>query len=215
MVSSSVRFGYNNPMNIHTPYCVGLTGTIASGKSTVANLFYEQGIAVFCADKIAKDLTLPGCPALDAIVHYFGPEALTHAGELNRRYLRHRMIHHPDEKQWLETLLHPQIRTALLTAIQTASGPYTMVDIPLLYDRTLYPFLTRVLCVTATHAQQIERLIKRDQCSPQEAEALLSLQRAADKSKQNIDDTIHNDTTINALKNQVVELHQQYLKYFT
>ena len=99
-------------------YCVGLTGRIASGKSTAAAYFKSVGIDIISADVLAKALTLNGQPAFDEIKHHFGASILTEQGELNRRALRHRIISDAHERLWLEKCLHPRIPQAITSAIE-------------------------------------------------------------------------------------------------
>lgn len=194
-------------------YCIGLTGTIASGKSTVAAQFATRGIDVINADHIAKALVNRGEPALAHIVDHFGPSVLTNQGELNRRHLRELIVHHAEERRWLEDLLHPLIRKQIQQDIGRCQSPYCVIEIPLLTDKSLYPYLNRVLLVTANREQQITRVMARDHCSREQACALLDTTRADDDKRRAIaDDVLVNDGTVVKLDGAVEVLHARYLK---
>lgn len=194
-------------------YCVGLTGNIASGKSTVATYFANLGIDVISADKIAKQLTTNTQPAFQGIVNHFGKTALTSTGELDRRYLRQFIFKNPTERLWLEKYLHPLIRKQIEIEIQVATSPYCLIEIPLLTDRTLYPYLNRVLLVEAETEQQITRLTARDNCSKEDTLAILGTQ--ADKHTLHglADDILTNTGSLVELQKKVSQLHKQYLGY--
>ena len=194
-------------------YCVGLTGTIASGKSTVAALFEKLGIEVINADHIAKALVNRGEPALQQIVNYFGQAVLTVDGDLNRRLLRDLIVNDVKGRLWLEALLHPFIRKQIQQDIGLCKGPYCVIEIPLLIDRTDYPYLNRVLLVTADSEQQIARLMTRDHCSREDACAMLETTRADEHKRQAIaDDVLVNDGTVDGLQDKVAVLYARYLQ---
>jgi len=192
-------------------YCVGLTGTIASGKSTAAAFFKSQGIPVLNADDIARQLTAKNSPALADIIEHFGEKIVTTEGELDRRQLRQWILAHPMDKQWLEDLLHPLIRQHIELSITELTGPYCVVEIPLLSDRKSYPYLNRVLLITAEPQQQIARLVKRDHCSESEAMAWLSHQEHNNNRAELADDIMVNTGSLDELHSKLNALHQRYL----
>jgi dephospho-CoA kinase len=192
-------------------YCVGLTGNIASGKSTVAGLFAQRRIDVISADQISRQLTQQGKPAYQAILAYFGKEILLPQGELNRALLRERITTDPAARQWLEQLLHPLIRAGILSAVDACHSPYCIIEIPLLTDKRHYPYLQRILLVTASEAVQIERVMQRDHCSRAQAQAMLALQPNNALRLTLYDDQIINDAGLDALEDAVELLHKQYL----
>jgi len=194
------------------PYTVGLTGTIASGKSSALHFFESQGIDVVCADAIAKQLTQKGHPALDTIAAHFGPSILTDNGELDRKVLKACIIQSPIERRWLENYLHPQIRSQIEQEIQKASSSYVMVDIPLLTDRAHFPYLNRVLLLEIDEHLQLERLMARDHCSQARAEQMIALQPSITLRRALADDIIQNNDSLDALKQKLQALHERYLK---
>lgn len=119
-------------------YIVALTGGIGSGKSTVANAFADLGINVIDADIIARQVVEPGAPALHAIADHFGANMIAADGTLQRRALRERIFANPEEKNWLNALLHPLIQQETQHQIQRATSPYVLWVVPLLVENSLY-----------------------------------------------------------------------------
>jgi dephospho-CoA kinase len=194
-------------------YCVGLTGTIASGKSTVAAGFKNLGIDVISADQISRELTAKNQPALQKIVAYFGDEVLTSNGELNRRYLRQLIFDQTDHRQWLEKLLHPLIRKQIQHDIHRCSTPYCLIEIPLLFNKKQYSYLNRILLVLTAQDQQMLRLLARDNCSKQQALAILATQAKEETLRNLADDVLFNNGTIEKLNTEILALHEQYLQF--
>lgn len=194
-------------------YCVGLTGNIASGKSSVIQYFKELGVAVIVADEIARQVTLPGQPALLQIKEHFGDEILDEHGRLHRSALRDIIFRNSLERKWLEQLLHPLIRQAIRAQIAALSNtPYCIIEIPLLLNRTDYPYLKRVLLVTADREIQIARVMTRDHCTRLQAEAILAVQPDEQTRLLLADDVILNNGSLKQLREQVINLHACYLK---
>jgi dephospho-CoA kinase len=192
-------------------YCVGLTGTIASGKSTAAHYFSSQGIDVFSADIYAKALCEPGEPAFDEIKQYFGNSVVTKTGILNRQAIRKRILANTIDKAWLEACLHPRIRRCIELGIKTVQTAYCVIEIPLLTERKNYPYLNRVLLIEATTDTQIERLMARDHCSHKEALSFLAIQPYQVTHRNVADDILMNQGTTIDFKRQLASLHQKYL----
>ncbi|MBL7479291.1 dephospho-CoA kinase [Legionella bononiensis] len=193
-------------------YSIGLTGNIASGKTTVAQIFSDLGIEVLSADQISRELTAKNTVAYYEIVKHFGPKTLLENDDLDRRHLRELIFTHPEERLWLENLLHPLIRQQLEQKIKMCTSPYCVVEIPLLLDKKHYPYLNRILVVTAPLELQIARVMERDHCTQQQALAILSTQPELNERLKIADDVIINDSGYEQLKEAVIELHSKYLK---
>ncbi|EHL29059.1 dephospho-CoA kinase [Legionella drancourtii] len=193
-------------------YCVGLTGGIASGKSTVAELFSELGIQVIYADKISKALTAKDQEAYMQIVTHYGTEILTDDGTLNRRKLRSIIFSDAKERFWLEQLLHPLIRQKIKEQVDSSITPYCIVEIPLLIDKEKYPYINRILLVNAPIETQIARVIQRDQCTREQALAILAAQPGLNLRLKEADDVLMNNLGFNELKIAVNDLHHNYLQ---
>lgn len=194
-------------------FCIGLTGSVASGKSTVARLFQSKGIDIINADLIAKALVEPNEPAFKEIIEHFGKTILTDDGELNRRLLRELIMQQPTDRAWLENCLHPLIRQQIEQEIQQCNSPYCIIEIPLLTDKSAYPYLNRILLVTADSEKQIARLIERDNSSKEHAHALFTTSHSHENKRHALaDDYLINNGTICELKEKVAQLHYDYIR---
>ena len=189
---------------------IGLTGGIASGKSTVATLFAELGVPVIDTDVIARDVVKPGQPALQRIVEAFGPDVLNADGTLDRERMRARVFRDPDERRRLESILHPAILQEMERRSEAAGGLYQVLAIPLLVETGLANRVDRVLVVDTSEATQIERLRARDGSGEQEARAMLAAQATRAQRLARADDLIVNDGDRTALSAQVERLHDRY-----
>jgi len=196
-------------------YAIGLTGTIASGKSTAAAFFERHAIDVISADDIARNLTEYGEPALTSIVSHFGQAILKKNGELDRKALRQKIIRHPAERRWLEAYLHPQIRARIENALCEATSPYTIVEIPLLVNREHYAYLKRVLLLEIEPSLQLKRLIARDQCTHDDAVAMVNMQPREELRRALADDVVCNDGNPEHLEEALMGLHLNYLTQAT
>lgn len=196
----------------HTLYKVVLTGGIASGKSVVAHLFSSYGIDVFEADKVARELVQPGGEHLAKITEHFGSTILNDKGELNREKLREIIFENPQERAWMNQLLHPPIRERLLQLAQQTQAPYCLWVIPLLAE-TAFPYpAQRVLVLDCSREEQLSRLQARDKINRTEAERMINAQVDRETRLLIADDVITNHGTRNELTKQVERLHQQYLR---
>ncbi|MGQ3892254.1 dephospho-CoA kinase [Legionella sp. CNM-4043-24] len=192
-------------------FSVGLTGNLASGKSTAIKCFESLGIPVVSADVIARDLTAPGQPALAAIQQHLGDACILDSGQLNRAAVRELIFTEPRQRIWLEGLLHPLIKDEIKRQIQNSQGPYCVVEIPLLKDRQSYPYLNRILVILAEKEQQIARVMARDHCSKEQAQAILATQPDDQARRELADDLIINRGSIRQLEQQIKILHTNYL----
>ena len=190
---------------------IGLTGGIGSGKSTVAQLFAERGVPIVDADVIAREITQPNTPAWTKIIHYFGKTILLENNALDRTKLRHLIFNDPDQRLWLENLLHPLIRKEIEQRINEMTAPYCIAVIPLLIEVKPYAFINRILVVDVPHALQIERVAIRDKSEKSHIDAILKTQISRQQRLAHADDIITNDGTLTDLIPQVETLHQRYL----
>jgi dephospho-CoA kinase len=193
-------------------YRVALTGGIASGKSTVADLFAELGVPVIDTDLIAREVVEPGRLALAAVVEAFGHEVLAADGSLDRRRLRERVFADPADRRRLEAILHPAIRAEMERQSQAAAGAYQLLVIPLLAEGGRRDHVDRVLLVDAPESTQIERLIRRDGGTREQAEAALRAQASRAQRRAIADDVLENTGEPATLRPQVAALHARYLE---
>jgi dephospho-CoA kinase len=194
---------------------VGLTGGIASGKSTVARLFGELGADVIDTDEIARALVLPGSPALGLIVDRFGAEVLTPDGALDRRRLRTIVFADPESRRELEAMLHPAIRAEALARATASSAPYVILVVPLLFETGFDRLVDRRAVVDCPESQQIGRLMKRDGIDATAARAMLAAQMTREERKRRADDCIDNSGSLESTRSRVRELHADYLHMAT
>ncbi len=192
-------------------YSVGLTGNIASGKSTVAELFSDVGVQIINADQVSRQLTAKDTAAYKEIISHFGTLMVLENGELNRRLLRERIFTNPEDRIWLEQLLHPLIRQQLEQQIRHCITPYCIVEIPLLINKDPYPYLNKILLVTTSSDIQIQRVMQRDHCTKEHALAIISVQPPINERLKYADDVIVNDFGYNELATEVSRLHLKYL----
>lgn len=188
--------------------CIGLTGTIASGKSTVAKIFNKLGAAVISADKISKELTDDNSEVLNAIAKKFGKQILDKSGKLKRPQLREKIFNDKAAQKWLEDLLHPLIRDKIKEAVSDRKDILTIVEIPLLKDRKPYPYLDHVLLVTADPNTQTQRIMQRDNCNEKQAKKILDAQPSSETYQSVADTVLHNDACFEELEKQVIEVYK-------
>jgi dephospho-CoA kinase len=189
---------------------IGLTGGIASGKSTVAQLFTGHGVPVIDLDLVAREVVAPGEPALAAIVAEFGAEVLDAAGQLDRASLRARVFQDPAERKRLEALLHPLILEAAVRHAEKAGGPYQVIVAPLLVEFGLTGWVDRVLVVDCPAETQLQRLLARDGGDEALARAILATQASRAQRLAAADDVIVNDGPPERLAEAVAALDAVY-----
>jgi dephospho-CoA kinase len=190
---------------------IGLTGGIACGKTTVANLFAALGVPVIDTDLLAREVVASGSPLLAQVAAHFGPRVLMPDGSLDRRELRSRVFADPASRLWLEQLTHPAIRRLTDERCDAAHGPYVIVAIPLLVETGAAERFDRVLVVDCEPEVQIARLTARDGISREEALSMLAAQAPREARLAVAHDVIHNDSDSDRLRNQVESLHREYV----
>jgi dephospho-CoA kinase len=191
---------------------IGLTGGIASGKSTVEQRFTELGVSVINADDSARAVVAPGSPGLAAVVERFGASILTPQGELDRRELRSLIFSDAARRKELEAILHPLIRADMEQRASEATGPYVVLSIPLLVEGNSRGRWDRVLVVDADESLQLARLMSRDAVSEAEARATLAAQAPRAARRAAADDVLVNSGTVADLRQAVDLLHRRYLE---
>lgn len=194
-------------------FSVGLTGGIASGKTTISNLFAGLGIPVIDTDIISRQLLEPGELAFDQVCSHFGAAIQDADGGIDRGQLRKIVFSNPDEKSWLETMLHPLIYQRSHEAIiANAAADYVLVVVPLLFETNFQSLVDRILVVDCPAEQQIERLVKRDQIDESLANRMLAQQLGNAERIARAHDVIDNRTESADLESQVERLNKLYLK---
>jgi dephospho-CoA kinase len=191
---------------------VGLTGGIASGKTTVARLFAALGVPVIDADELSREVTARGTALLARIAERFGAQLIRPDGSLNRRALREVVFADPQARADLEALTHPAIFEAVEQRSALAGGPYQILALPLLVEKHRERTLDRVLVVDCDEALQVRRLQARDGSTLERARAILAAQAPRAARLQAADDVIANDADLQSLRVQVEQLHARYLR---
>jgi dephospho-CoA kinase len=191
---------------------IGLTGGVGCGKSTVAELFQRNGVPVVDADDITRDLTAADAPALSRISSVFGDDVLLADGQLDRRKLRRMVFDQPEARQQLEGILHPLVREEIRARVREVSTPYCLVVIPLLVESSMTDLVDRVLVVDCEEADQIARVTVRDQCSVDDARAIIATQASRQSRLAIADDVIVNAGSLDELKIVVQRLNQRYFE---
>ena len=194
---------------------IGLTGGIASGKTTVSDYFKKLGTQVIDADVISHEVTEPSGSAFEVILSEFGSEILDEKGLINRKKMRAIIFNDPSQKKILENIIHPKVRDEMFQRINKSDDHYLIVSVPLLVETGMHQIMDRNLLVDCSEDTQIERLMHRDKITLNEARAILKNQASRSDRKKIADDLIvnENNVTLIELENEVLELHKYYSKY--
>ena len=191
---------------------IGLTGGIASGKSTVTQRFAELGVPVIDADVSARNVVERGKPGLEQVVRRFGPGVLDAHGNLDRPALRALIFNDSGSRQALDAILHPLIRADMEQQAAAATGPYLVMAIPLLIEGgRAHDRVDRVLVVDVDEALQLQRVQARDGCSETHARAILASQASREARLAAADDVLRNSGSVADLRQAVDRLHEKFL----
>jgi dephospho-CoA kinase len=190
---------------------IGLTGGLASGKTTVSDQFARLGIDVVDADVIAREVVARGSLGLMAIFEEFGEGILTSTLELDRQKLRRVVFTDNKKKEWLNALLHPLIRTQMALQTNNAKSPYCILSVPLLIENKLNKMVDRTLVVDIDAATQLKRAMARDSSEQVIIENIIASQATRSERLAVADDIISNTRDRDWLNAQVTDLHQIYL----
>jgi dephospho-CoA kinase len=185
---------------------VGLTGGIASGKSTVARLFRERGIPVVDADQIAREVTRKDSPGLESVLSHFGRDLVDLQGNLDRKKLGRVVFADKAKLKELENILHPEIRAQtarLKKQLQEQGHSVAIYDVPLLFEKNMMKDFDAIIVVTAVEAEQIRRLKERDRLGDQEIQDRLRAQLPMAHKEQQAHYVIKNDGSIEDLEKSV------------
>ena len=190
---------------------IGLTGGIGSGKTAVSDSFESLGIDVVDADLASRVVVQKGKPCLLKIAQHFGVDILTKEAELDRAKLREIIFKSEEEKNWLESLLHPAIANQIQDELNASKSPYTILVSPLLLETNQKDFCSKVLAVDVPVETQIERTLKRDGVSKEQVQAIINSQISRNDRLNLADEVIVNDGTLEDLEIAVKTLHEKFL----
>ena len=196
---------------------IGLTGGIGSGKSTVARMFGALGVHWVDADDVARQVVEPGTQALRAIADHFGERILQGNGELDRAALRQKVFEDPEQRRWLEGLLHPIIRQELIRQLspEDYNLPYVMLVSPLLLETNQHELVERIVVVDVPEETQINRTMARDGNSREQVERILAAQMPRVARREKADAIINNAQPLERVEASVHALHQRFLADFS
>ena len=192
---------------------IGVTGGIASGKSTVARAFEALGVPWVDADDVAREVVEPGEPALAEIHERFGRRVLNDDGTLNRRALREIVFADPAQRRWLESVTHPRIRARLvdhLARLEASGAPYVLLVSPLLFESGQSEMADRCLVIDVSEALQIERTAARDDVDEAQARAIVAAQMPRAERLARADDVLDNGGSEEEMRRRVAELDRRY-----
>jgi dephospho-CoA kinase len=195
---------------VSVPLRIGLTGGIASGKSTVAGMFAQLGALIIDTDVIAREVVAPGQPALDEIAATFGESLIDDDGYLDRGALRKLVFADDEARKRLEAITHPRIQDETGRQSNQAGGEYQIVVVPLLVNSSLKDILDRIVVVDCDEKTQIRRLTARDAESEDQARRMLAAQSSREERLAIADDVIRNDDSLDSTLDQVAALHEIY-----
>ena len=191
---------------------VGLTGGIGSGKSAAAEVFTALGVDVIDADTLAREVVEPGEPALDEIATHFGDDILSPEGSLDRAALRKLIFSNPDQKAWLENLLHPLIAELLQRRLSETKSPYAILESPLLLETEQHRMVSRVLVIDVSVETQLARAVNRDGSDVEVIRSIIASQIERSERIRRADDLVSNEDGLEQLRHRIAELHNKYLK---
>ena len=185
---------------------IGLTGSIASGKSTVAKMLESYHLPIVDADLVARKVVEPGTETLQKIAAAFGQDVIKEDGTMDREKVGAIIFHDPTQRKVLNDIIHPAIRAEMLRQRDEhiASGVANVVmDIPLLFESKLQHFVEKILVVTVSPEVQLERLMKRNDLSEEEAQKRIASQLPLSEKEAGADATIYNNGTIEQSREQL------------
>lgn len=178
---------------------IGLTGSIASGKSTVAKMIESYGLPIVDADVVARQVVEPGTPTLNKIAEAFGPEVIAHDGSMDRAKVGSIIFHNEEMRKTLNGIIHPAIREEMLRQRDefiSFGEKNIFMDIPLLFESKLEHFVEKIIVVSVKKEVQLQRLMERNGYSEDEANARIATQIPVKEKEQLADAVIHNNCTL-------------------
>jgi dephospho-CoA kinase len=192
---------------------VAVTGGIGSGKTEVCKAFMALGVPVVDLDHIARDMSAPGSPAMQAVRAQFGDAMFNDDGQLDRAKLRELVFAEPDALDQLNQIMHPAIRLEAIRQIAQYAEAYVVLAIPLLVEsRDDWRMIDHVLVVDCDEQTQLARVIQRSQLSEGMAQAMIAAQSSRDERLAIADSVIENDQTLDNLQEKVLEFHKNFSK---
>lgn len=194
---------------------IGLTGSIASGKSTVSNMLKEMNYPIIDADLVARVVVEKGTETLQAIINVFGEDILTSDGDLNRPKLGEIIFSSPAKRKQLNDIMHPAIRAEMMRQkeeLLEAGYPTIIMDIPLLFESRLQSYVDKIIVVTVSEETQLNRLMARNNYSMEEAKARIQSQLPLSIKEKGADAVIYNNGTLESTQEQLEKILKSWKK---
>lgn len=195
---------------------VGLTGGIASGKSTVSAIFQNAGAIVVDADQIARQVVAPGLPALSAIKDLFGDAVVAQDGTLDRGVLGEMVFNDSHRRRQLEAIVHPHVRSAMDAELkrleQSTPQAVVIVDIPLLLETGMTDGLAEIVVVYTPRKLQLQRLMQRDGLNRHQAQIRIDAQMDIEEKCRLATHIIDNSGDLDATRKQTMDLYRDLSK---
>ncbi|KYG91543.1 dephospho-CoA kinase [Metasolibacillus sp. FSL K6-0083] len=192
---------------------IGLTGSIASGKSTVAQMLKEYQLPIVDADLVARQVVEPHSETLQQIAAAFGQEVIKEDGTMDREKVGSIIFHEPAQRKVLNDIIHPAIRAEMLRQrdeLLRGGAEHVVMDIPLLFESKLQHFVDKILVVSVTEEIQLQRLMERNQLPESEARARIASQLPMSVKEQGADAVIYNNTTKQSTAEQLKKILQHW-----
>lgn len=189
---------------------LGVTGGIASGKSTATSLLAQHGAHVISADQVAREVVEPGSEVLARLVQMFGEGILAADKSLARKRLGELVFADPQARKRLEAVMHPAIAELSSQQLRSAAEKYALVvyEAPLLFEAGAHKRVDKVLCITVDPVVQLERLQQRDGCTLAQAQAQVEAQMPQQKKAELSDYVVDNSADFDALKAKIDQFYQ-------
>lgn len=183
---------------------IGLTGGIGTGKSTVSHYFADvYRVPILDADIYAREAVQSGSPVFSEIVHRYGSAIQLSDRTLNRKRLGEIIFSHPEEREWLESKIHPYVRVRFQSELKVIAAPTIVLVIPLLLEAGMTDLVTEIWVVRCSYQQQLERIMKRDSLSLEQAQSRIKSQMPLEEKAAAADMVLDNSSTLNTLLRQV------------
>ena len=190
---------------------IGLTGGIGSGKSAVATIFKNEGINVIDADNLAREVVEKDTPGFTKVVEHFGLEIVTADGSIDRAKLRKEVFGSNEKRIALESITHPLVREKMSEKIQTSQSPYSIIEVPLIFETKSMSSYDRVLVIDCESKLQLERAILRDNNSSDVIQNIINSQCSREERLSIANDVISNNDSLKNLQIRSLAMHHYYL----
>lgn len=192
---------------------VGLTGGVASGKSVVSQILKEEGAYLIDADQIARELVQPRTPAWKELIKAFGKDILQKDGSIHRKKLAAKVFSDPEQRNLLNRIIHPWIKKEMDRRVQAIGQKdpeaIVVIDAPLLIETGSHREMNKVIVVTSTEEQQIERLREREGMNPEEAKRIIASQISTEEKVSVADFVIQNEGSLEDVERKTREVFQE------